>query len=129
MAWAATAPPARPPLWRAATDPAQLLPPKAGPVGRVTRQPAPPRAQLRRFLGRDSTGHKSPETVSSPDEAPLHSLPVFGLAAILRDHRVGIRSRNLFGEKRAPSPLPSPPRGSHAFGLLSRRTISKGVDS
>src|SRR6266568_5438906 len=121
--------PARLPLWLATKKSDQLLPPKVGPVGWVARQHAPPRVQLGKPLGRDSTGDKCPETVGSPDEAPLHSLPAFGLTAILGHDPAGVWCRNLFGEKRASSPLRSPPRGSHALGLLARRTIPKGIDS
>src|SRR2546426_553067 len=105
----AASPPARLPLWLAAKELDQLLPPKVGPVGWVTRQHAPPRVQLGKLLDRDSTGHESPQTVSSPDEAPLHSLPLLGLTAILGHDPTGVWCRNLFGEKRASSPLRSPP--------------------
>jgi hypothetical protein len=98
------------PLGLATKEIDQLPLPKVGPVGRIARELASLRVQLGKLLGRDSMGHNFPETVSSSDEAPLHSLPVFGLTAVLGDDRFGIWSRNLFGEKRDAAALRSPPR-------------------
>src|SRR6516225_11634316 len=72
------------PLGLATKELDQLPPPKVGPVGRIAREFASLRVQVGKLLGRDSMGHNFPETVSSSDEAPLHSLPIFGR----RSHRV-----------------------------------------
>ena|SRR5215472_15344913 len=87
---------------------AKLPPPEVGRVGRVARQFVALSVEVGKALGRDMPGYHSPETVSSPDEALLHSLPVIGFAAVRGGDYVGIWSRNLFGEKRNTSALPIP---------------------